>query len=173
MHRALEDPRVAPVPDLPVTIDLLRELDVPDYLRLRPGADVAEILGRLQRGLRCFIARYEGRIVHAGWVTTSHARVDYLDVEMPLAPGDAYQFESFTAPAFRGRGIAAARVSAMADHLARDGQRRLIACVLPENTAALRVLEKAGYRAVGRIGALRCGPWRRIRIHMDEAPPTD
>ena len=105
-------------------------------------------------------------------VTTSGAWIEYLGGEMPLAPGDVYQFESYTAAPLRGRGIAAARVSAMADQLAREGHRRLIACVLPENAAAFRPLEKAGYRAVGRISALGGGPWRRLRLRL-AASPTD
>ena len=172
MHRPLDEDPVAPVPTLPVSVERLGEADVDDYLQLRPAADPAEVRARLRRGLHCFVARHQGRIVHAGWVTTRDAWIDYLGVEMPLAPGDAYQFESFTAPAFRGRGIAAARVAAMAARLARDGHRRLIACVLPENAAAFRPLEKVGYRRVGQIGGLRCGPWRRVRLQLDRFDPT-
>jgi SAM-dependent methyltransferase/GNAT superfamily N-acetyltransferase len=172
MHRSLDDPRAAIAADLPVTVELLGDRDVDDYVQLCPWASAAAIRGRLRRGLRCFVARHEGRIVHAGWTTTSGAWIEYLGGEMPLAPGDVYQFESYTAAPLRGRGIAAARVSAMADQLAREGHRRLIACVLPENAAAFRPLEKAGYRAVGQISAIGGGPWRRLRLRH-AASPTD
>ena len=117
-------------------------------------------------GGRCFVARHEGRIVHAGWVTGADAWIDYLGCAMPLATGDAYQFGSFTDPAFRGRGIAAARVAAMARALRAEGYRRLVACVLPENADAWRPLERVRYRVAGRISVVRLGPWRRVRVRL-------
>ncbi len=160
----------APIPEatarLPVTIEPLPESGVDEYVRFRPDADPFEIGLRLAGGAGCYVARYQGRIVHAGWVTAGKARIAYLGCDMPLAPGDVYQFDSFTAPPFRGQGIARARVVAMARCLRREGHRRLVACVLPENPNALRPLEPVGYRAVGRIGVIRLGPWRLARRRL-------
>ncbi|MGH7314734.1 MAG: GNAT family N-acetyltransferase [Candidatus Rokuibacteriota bacterium] len=166
MHLSLDAPISEAAPHVPVTIETLPESGVDDYLSFRPDADVFEIARRFADGARCFVARYQRMIVHAGWATAGKARIDYLGCEMPLASGEVYQFDSFTAPAFRGRGIANARVAAMARCLRREGHRRLVACVLPENPNALRPLEPLGYRAVGRIGVIKLGPWRLVRLRL-------
>ena len=45
MHRSLDDPRAAIAADLPVTVELLGERDVDDYVQLCPWASAAEIRG--------------------------------------------------------------------------------------------------------------------------------
>jgi hypothetical protein len=42
-------------------------------------------------GQRVFVARHEGRIVHAGWTTTKQAWIDFLARELTLAPDEVYQ----------------------------------------------------------------------------------
>jgi GNAT superfamily N-acetyltransferase len=156
-----------PIPErrarLPVDLEWLRASQIDDYLLLRRDGDRDEIAHRLANGDRCIVARHEGRIVHAGWATVTRPRIDYLGCDMPLGPGDVYQFGSFTAPAFRGRGIAAARVAAMARRFQSEGYRRLLAGVQPELEFALRPLEHVGYRALGRLAVVRIGPWHRLR----------
>ncbi len=156
-----------PIPDcrasLPVAIDWLEPSDIDRYLAFRTDADGDQVARALANGARCLAARHEGRIVHAGWATVSHPWIDYLGCEMPLGPGDVYQFGSFTAPALRGRGIAAARVAAMARHFQARGHRRLIAGVQPELHAAFRPLERVGYRPLGRLSVVRIGPSHRLR----------
>ena len=169
LHLSLDRPVADVSPRLPVSVDVLRESEVADYLRFRPGADARAIRRRMESGSRCFVARHEGRIVHAGWVTGAGAWIDYLGCAMPLAHGDAYQFGSFTDPAFRGRGVAAARVAAMARALRAEGYRRLVACVLPENADAWRPLERVRYRVAGRISVVGFGPWRRLRLRLADA----
>jgi SAM-dependent methyltransferase len=154
-----------PIPEvrarLPVTIEPLSESEIDGYLRFRPDTARTEIERRFAAGCVCFIARLDGRIVHAGWAGFSTVWIEFLDYEMPLAPGDVYQFDSFTAVPFRGQGIAASRVATMARSLQRAGHRRLLAGVLPEVQVAFRPLERVGYRRLGRLGVLRVGPWRR------------
>jgi SAM-dependent methyltransferase/RimJ/RimL family protein N-acetyltransferase len=166
MHLSLGASMPEATPGLLVVVELLRESDVEEYLRFRPRADSFEVRFRMASGARCFVARHQGRIVHAGWAAADKAWIDYLGCGMPLAEGDIYQFDSYTAPGFRGRGIARARVAAMARYLHREGYRRLVACVLPENANAVGPLEPLGYRAVGRIGVIRLGRWRVVRLRL-------
>ena len=141
----------------PITID-----DLPALMRFRPEVDDVAVRRRLEQGARCFAAWHEGRIVHAGWATTRQARVEFLDCELPLEPGDVFQFDSYTAPAFRGLDVAGARVAWMARFYREAGARRLLAVVWSRNTRAFRPLEKAGYRRGGWIRAVRIGSWRRV-----------
>ncbi len=147
---------------VPVRLALLTLADLEAYARLRPDAEVAATRRRLAQGYQCFSVWHEGQIVHAGWAATRDAWVDYLGCAFPLCAGDAYQFDSFTAPAFRGLDLAGARIAWMARHLRESGFQRLFAVVWPENTAGFRHLEKMGYRRCGWLRVVRLGRWRHV-----------
>ena len=160
MERPLDKP-LADVPlRVPAIIKPLRGSDVGDYLAFRPDTDPAEVRRRLAAGHLCFVARCQGRIVHACWAATGLAWVDYLARGVPLAPDEVYHYDSFTVPELRGRNLSPARVTVAARHFRAAGYRRLVAMVLPESGQARRTLEKAGYCVVGRIGYVRLGRWR-------------
>jgi len=160
MERLLNEPIPEVTVRLPVVISLLREIELDEYLSLRPGPDPSDIRRRLAAGQWCFVARHEGRIIHARWATTRRAWIDYLACEIRLAPDEVYTYESFTAPSFRGQNVAP--VQAMESlHCFRDaGYRRSLAAIMPENKPAFRPLEKLGYRPLGVMGYLKVGPWR-------------
>jgi GNAT superfamily N-acetyltransferase len=162
MERPLAGDLPMPVARVPVRIAVLAPEDVPALAALRPVPDPAALRERLGRGHQCFAVWREGRIVHAGWAASRDARIEFLDVALPLEPGDVYQYDSYTTPDARGLGIAAQRVGWMARHFQAQGARRLLAVVWPGNPAAFRPLEKAGYRRAGAIHALRLGRWRPI-----------
>jgi len=162
MECRLDRPLREVTPRLPVQIGLLTADELGPYTRFRPDQDLSVIRRRLEQGHRCFVVWHQGGIVHAGWAAVQHAWIEYLRAAFPLEAGDVYQFDSYTAPAFRGLDLAAARISWMA-RFARDaGFRRLVAVVWPKNTPAFRPLEKAGYQRCGRMCVLRVGPWRRV-----------
>ena len=155
-----------PIPDvsprLQICIAHLPYAELERYAHFRPDQDPAVIRLRFERGHRCFAAWHEGQIVHAGWAAMQAPWIEYLGCEFPIEPGDVYQFDSYTTPAFRGLDLAAARIAWMARFFRDAGFRRLLAVVWPENTPAFRPLEKAGYRRCGWIRVLRIGRWRRI-----------
>lgn len=146
-----------------VGVQVLEPAALDEYLRFRPDADPALLRARFAAGARCFVARREGRIVHAGWAAARGGWIDYLGCELPLDPGDVLQFDSFTAPAERGQGFARTRITVMARMMRAEGHQRLLALVWPENTAGFRPLTALGYRPVGRIAVFRLGPWRQVR----------
>ena len=146
---------------LPVRIALLTSADLEHFGRFRPDLEPSMIRRRLEQGHQCFVAWHEGEIVHAGWAGARPAWVGYLSCEFPLGPGDVYQYDSFTAPAFRGLDLAGARVAWMTRFFRDAKARRLFAVVWPENIAAFRPLEKAGYRRCGWLRVIWCGRWRR------------
>ncbi len=107
--------------------------DLEDYFALRPDADRAEVLARLACGERWFGAWHDGRLLSAIWVATGRVHLAYLERDLPLAPGEAYAYDSFTAEAYRGREIATVRSAAMERSLVATGTRRLLIAILPEN----------------------------------------
>jgi SAM-dependent methyltransferase/GNAT superfamily N-acetyltransferase len=169
----LERPLDAEIPEvvarIPVVNGLLQPAEAAEYVRFHPTLELAEVQRRLLAGHWCFVVRHAEAIVHAGWAVAGRGWIDYLRCELPLSPVEVYQYDSFTAPAYRGLDLAGARVAVMANWLRARGYRRMLAAVLPENRAGFRPLEKVGYRPIGRIGVVRLGRWRRmIRV----APKT-
>jgi SAM-dependent methyltransferase/GNAT superfamily N-acetyltransferase len=161
LERSLDESVPKLEAQIPVTIDLLQPDEAAEYVRFHPILTLAEVQRRLAAGHWCFVVRHEGAMVHAGWAVAGRAWIDYLGCELPLGAGEAYQYGSYTTPAYRGRDLAGARVAMMARWLNARGYRRLLAAVLPENWTAFRPLEKVGYRPVGWIGVVRVGRWRK------------
>jgi SAM-dependent methyltransferase/RimJ/RimL family protein N-acetyltransferase len=173
MELHLDQPVLPVSPRVPVAISLLGWDQVDEYCSFRPEADPAQVYQRMDAGRRCFVARHEERIVHACWTADKEARVDYLDREIQLAPGEAYIYESFTSPDFRGQNIAPARLAWMAQYYKDAGYRRLVAIIMPGNVAAFRPPEKVGFRPIGLMGYVKLGPWRHdfCRLKRGVVPP--
>lgn len=160
LERRLDEPLPEVTSPLPVILDRLQATTMDAYTRLRPNARSQEVRQRLALGQRAFVVWYHGDMVHVGWTATERARIAFLDCEVVLAPDVVYQYESFTAPAWRGQNLAAVRIGEMARYFRSAGYRRLLAVVVPENQAALRPLVKTGYRLIGKMGYIKVGPWR-------------
>ena len=160
----LRRPLSEPIPDcaaaVPVTIEWLTAEDVAAYRAFRTRGHGDDPARRLSEGDRCLVARHDGRIVGAMWGSNTRARSDYLGRNLPLAAGEAFQFNAYTTPAMRGMGIAPALSVAWLRHLRDAGCPAVLRLTLPENAAALRAHAKAGYRTAAIVRSLRLGPWR-------------
>lgn len=150
-------------------IEFLHPAAVNDYLMLRRQADRGEILERFGQGHRCIIARHEGDIVHACWVGYGRVRIDYLSVEIRLGSDEAYVYDAYTAPEWRGRNLTMLRRAFLSRHMSISGIRKLIAVVVPENRPAVKAVLKGGYRRTGTLACFRLGRWRHV-FHI-RAPP--
>lgn len=159
-ERPLDEPITAFEARLSVTISLLEPADVEAYVAFQPGADAADVYQRLAAGRWCFVARHDGRMVHACWVATGRVWIAYLGREIELAPDEAYTYESFTVAECRGKDICSERYSRMLRFLRSAGFRRTITAIMPENVLALRPHEKAGCHPLGVMGYVGIGSWR-------------
>lgn len=166
-ERRLDEPIPEVRSALPITIGFLGPGDIDAYLRFRPDAARGEVHRRLDSDHRCVLAWHEGRIVQAGWLMVGGAWIGSVGVEIPLALGDAYTYESYTAPDFRRSDLATVRLAWVMRYLRNAGYSRLLAAVVPENRPGFRTIEKMGYRVVGVAGCVRLGRWRRTfwRFH--------
>jgi len=86
-----------------------------------------------------------------------------------LAPGMVGLEDSVTAPAARGRGIAPAAWSAIADDLADEGMRLLITKVSVDNIPSRKAVEKVGFEGVALMHFKRVGPLRRTSVRRFDA----
>ena len=171
VERVLDDRVRFPLSRLPVTVGLLRESEVDEYVAFYPGADAAEVYRRLHAGHRCFTVRHRGRLVHTGWVATGRPWIEYLRRHWDLAADEAYVYELFTAPSYRNLRVGVVRAAEETRVLREEGCRRAFAVVWPEDVAAVRHAANGGFRAVGKIGYMKLWRWRRDFTKLDRNAP--
>lgn len=151
-----------PIPSCPARLSLAiawltrEELDA--YRSFRGGGNNAARM--LAEGDRCLIACNKGRIVGALWSSTHRARSVNLDRDLPLAPGEAFEFNTFTAVAERGQGVASTLSAAWLRMMREEGCTAALTLALPEYRAALRTHARVGFRITGMARSLLLGPWR-------------
>jgi hypothetical protein len=125
---------------------LLTADDFSAYRALRSDALAHVFHSRLERGHRCYSAWHEGNLIDVCWAATESVHVDYLDRTLTLDPGDICSYDSFTAPAFRGRGVYMARNSWQARDNQAEGFKRAVALVAYENYTAWLILSRCGLK---------------------------
>jgi GNAT superfamily N-acetyltransferase len=171
LRRPLAEPILDCPTTLPVKIDWLTLEEVQDYLVFRPDASGHAVTRQLLNGDRCLVARHEGRIVGAMWGSNTRANAErLLGRDIPLAAGEAYQFDAYTLPEVRGMGIAPALSVAWLRHLRNEACVDAIRLTFPWNVAALRSHTKAGYRLAAVVRCLKLGPWRYVFPFQKIAP---
>ncbi len=85
---------------------------------------------------------------------------------LPLPEGAVCLEDSVTSPDFRGRGIAPAAWSAIADALAAEGVERIVTKVAVENTPSRKAVGKAGFVEVALQRLTRIGPRKRVEVEV-------
>ena len=160
MLRPLDEPIPDPAPKGSFGFAELGPQTAPAYLEMLPSRR-SLIEARLAGGARCFLAMDGERIAHGYWMGVGRVRIDYMERDLVLPSDSVYTYDSFSPPAYRGRGLAQA-VGLHAMAVARaEGRRRAWCLPAVENAAGIRPVEAIGYRRVATLHALRIGPWRR------------
>lgn len=146
---------------IPVALELLDDTRIDEYNTFRREADPDSARRRLAAGDKCFVARHGGSIVSALWAATGRAQCDYLSRGIPIGDDEAYMYDAFTAPQWRGQGLFPALTSEMHRYYRTAGKRRSICFTGPENIPAMTA--NTGYRRIGIIGYVGI---RSIRHHF-------
>ncbi|MBI3491891.1 MAG: GNAT family N-acetyltransferase [Acidobacteria bacterium] len=125
--------------------------------RHRAGADLWLVRAGERPAFACWVFRDRTPVLAAprGW--------------LPLPAATVCLEDSVTAPAHRGRGLAAGAWSAIADHLARDGVTTVITKVAEDNTPSRRAVEKIGFEPTALMTLTRLA----LRSHVDVYPYRD
>jgi RimJ/RimL family protein N-acetyltransferase len=128
---------------------------------------------RLERGAQLWLVTIGDQIAFACWIffDTTPA-IAARGGELRLPAGTACLEDSFTTPDHRGRGIAGAAWTAIAEHLADDAYEMLITKVAVENTPSRRAVEKAGFRPAGEMRLHRRGFRTRVSVSSTAAELT-
>jgi len=136
-------------------LDLVRQLDRPSEARLD-----AQRLAQGHKGLAAF---YKGQ--PAGYAWGSMDPLTRLErVHPKLSPGDVLFTDSYTFPAFRGRGVQTALTLARFVLFRDLGFFRAICTIEIHNKPSLAVWQKkVNGKTIGEIDFTRVGPMYRIR----------
>lgn len=112
---------------------------------LRFSTSVRRMEEALRRGDRCFVTLVDGALAHHHWVSRD---AEFLGRMLPAAVLDrpiAHPFDSYTWPAFRGRGLQGATHHWLALQYRSEGVERFAVRVSSFNSASIRGIQKAGY----------------------------
>jgi GNAT superfamily N-acetyltransferase len=126
-----------------------------------PCREIMEM--RLRRGDECFGIWRNGEIVHSAWVATGWGWSEYLNRGIEMESNEAYIFDTFTSPAWRGHGLAAQKYGMLLDHLGGRGVDGVVSIVAVENLASIKATERAGGVVLGRYVGWRFGLWDRVQ----------
>ena len=161
LERLLEEPISEVKPTLPVTVDLLKKNEVDEYDAFRTIVSPSRTLDRLNAGRLCFVARHERQVISACWATIHVILTPYSACEIQLAKDEAYVYDGFTKPDFRGQSIFPAILAEMIKYFRAAGYRRMILGIVPENNPSLWAIRKVGFRLFGTMGYIKIGQWRQ------------
>jgi GNAT superfamily N-acetyltransferase len=160
LERDLAEPIVEARPGVALTIDPIGCEQLDRYAALRGAASMDNAQRRLAAGARCYLASHDNRPVASCWTTTRSTHNAFLDCEVPVRDDEAYLFDAFTDPQWRGLGIAPAVCVRQLQDCRAAGLARAFRYTVTFNTTAIRAHRKSGFRPVARIGRIALGPWR-------------
>ena len=157
----------APVPG--VEVWPLNVGDSSAYQALRPEPEIGggEFVRRLQAGEQCFGAWRGDRLVGVHWLALDEARVSYLGVSLALGAGVSYDYEAYTEPRERGRGIGNLLGAAVRKDSASRGKSQVLSGILPENRAGAAFIAPWS-RQVGTVASVSVWRWRLIRSSVPD-----
>lgn len=104
------------------------------------GRSVVDFCVRAARGERCFASSVDGVAVHARWVTSDTKQIPETGQWITVPEREAYVFDSYTVPAWRGKRATRAARAVMDRTLHAEGIRRVWNYVRTDNYASLRAL---------------------------------
>jgi L-amino acid N-acyltransferase YncA/DNA-binding transcriptional ArsR family regulator len=158
---------------------------LPDGVTIRPmvTGDAAQVLAIYQAGLDSGQASFEisapswadfdaARLPGHRLVAADHASGEVLGWAAVAPVSDRHVYEGvvehsiYVAPTARGRGVGAALLGALIRSTAAAGIWTIQSGIFPENTASLRLHEKAGFRVVGtrKLIGRHYGRWRDVLL---------
>jgi RimJ/RimL family protein N-acetyltransferase len=125
------------------------------------------VAARLDRSAQLWLVTENGRTAFSCWIYTGRAPLHPAVREtVELPPGVAWLEDSIASPHFRGRGVAPAAWSLIADALAAASLSWLVTKVDVENVPSRNAVAKAGFLEAGRLH-IESGPLgARVRVQL-------
>lgn len=148
--REPESPDPAMTPDARSSFRLLRAADVDDVVRVLAGRITSQVYLELLTLAECMGVFHDQKLAGYTW-----ARLDYVPVPdglgqpvFELQPDEAYLFDMYVAPAYRGFRLAGILRQSMQRELIRRGRTCFYSLTLAFNRASRRFKSRLGAREV-------------------------
>lgn len=160
--RALRDEDAAGAAPAPAALEMsfLDPGELGDYGEFRPEVSPGETRRRLDQGHRCVVARRDGAIVHARWISPERLESSYLGLSFDLPAGSVYIHDTFTAKGARRQGISLVVAPWYRRVLRGEGMQVMLGSTWPGNAPAREMLRASDQELIGSIGAIRLGSAR-------------
>lgn len=160
--------------ELPAGFELVhaRTHDLP-LLEQLETIGLSEAKRRLAAGADLWIVREGAHAVFSCWIFRHRTPVLAAPGGWLVLPADTVCLEdSVTSARYRGRGVAPAAWSRVADALAREGVAAIITKIAEDNAPSRRAGEKAGFRLVASMSLVRICLRPRVQVspESDGAP---
>ncbi len=139
----------------------LEPADLPAISALDPTMNQEEATRRLEEGQQCTLGWWGHELAHIRWDSTGPVRLPYLGRVLRPGSGDQVVVGIFTAPAFRGRGVAGAVMMDSARRARAVGVRRWVWLAAWWNRRSLALSDQMTARVQGTVGYWALGAWRR------------
>lgn len=164
-------PRVA----MPEGIQLVHGgVDELSLLAQLPGVGEAQAELRLKAGHDLWMAVEGRKAAFACWIFRgSVPTIAAPKEQLIMPPGIVCLEESVASPDFRGRGIAPAVWSVVADGLQREGVAAMVTRCKEDNVAVRRALAKSGFREIAIVHFRRAGLRQYTTIRPEPGSTAD
>jgi hypothetical protein len=159
----------------PIRLTLLAQSDCGLLASSRPNDPgvVGRAMERFDIGDRCFIALAPtGEVIHSRWVSTKDTYIPELRMNTRPRPKQAYMYDGYSKPEYRGRGIDGAIRKFIFETLKAQGIENVYSYVRSDNPVGIRAADRWQSR-MGRVWYLHfcdVGPLvfglRQIRLPM-------
>ncbi len=151
----LDDPRPVVSPRVRARFDWVRSASPDAFTGENGSITASEARNRLGAGRRCFAAWVHRQLAAYGWVSFDEEYLGELNLRIRLLPGEAYIWDCFTFPAFRGNHLYTSLLDRMVRELRSDPLCRLWIGADITNAASQRGIARAGFRAVADMRVAR------------------
>lgn len=154
----------------PEDLELLRQLPPDEAVAsVEPG----EAQKRIDEGASLWMTTEGDRLAFACWIFRGHTPVWAARGGMLALPPDVACLEdSHASPDFRGRGVAPATWSGLADRYQQRGLRALVTKVAEDNQASRRAVEKAGFVPAATMHVEKHRWTTRVQVDMLDGNPA-
>ncbi|HEY6599885.1 MAG TPA: GNAT family N-acetyltransferase [Pseudomonadales bacterium] len=141
---------------------MLRPTDIVAVAACVPWGSVEEVQRRLDKGHLCILLRTGERI--AGYTWADFDEVNDSACNFELRPGEAYLYDAFIAPDYRGRSLAPYMRAESYKHLRQAGRHTFYSISDFFNSPAIKFKEKLNAEAIRlylqiKLGGREIGQW--------------
>jgi hypothetical protein len=121
-----------------------------------------------REGSRCLLQLEGDTLVGYAWVNPGPLVELRWGLHYNLPDDMAYNYNGYTAPAFRGTAFQGLRHVKLLELMHAQGKRRLLGWVDALNYRSLRGVEKSGYQPVGELVGLKRNGKTELKLNVDE-----